>query len=87
MLGKIFLQKAIYAPPTDPEMLALNEGFLSDLAMALARHIPHNTFQAVTNAFAAYYLVLTMMLAGRLNNAAESVAFFRELIRVQAKGW
>ena len=43
-LGKIFLQKAIYAPPTDPEMLALNEGFLSDLAMALARHIPHNTF-------------------------------------------
>ena len=39
----------------------------------------------MTNAFAAYYLVLTMMLAGRLNNATEAVAFFRELIRVQVK--
>ena len=86
-LGKVFLQNAIYAQADDPEMLTVNEGFVAQLSIYLAPHVGTEAFQAAGNVFAAYYLVLTMMLAGRLPDVTASVAFFREMVKTQSRGW
>ena len=86
-LGKIFIQQAVYASAEDPEMLALNEGFIAQLSLLLMPHVSEGQIQAASNAFAAYFLVLTMMLAGRLGGPEEASVLYRELIRAQAKGW
>ena len=86
-LGRIFVQQAIYADANDPEMLALNEGFIAQLVLLLAPNVPEDTLQAASNAFAAYFLVLTMLLAGRITTPEEAVRLFRELLHTQQKGW
>ena len=86
-LGKVFLQNAIYAQADDPEMLTVNEGFVAHLSVYLAPYVGNEAFQAAGNVFAAYYLVLTMMLAGRLPDVDASVAFFREMVKTQSRGW
>ena len=85
-LGRVFLQQAIYAPPTDPEMARLNEGFIGEIAVLLTPHAGGRAFFAAGNAFAAYYLVLTSMLAGK-TDAVGAAALFRELVEVQRLGW
>lgn len=86
-LGKIFLQNAIYANASDPEMMALNEGFVGQLAMCLMPYAGDACVPAASNVFAAYYLVVTMMLAGRLDGPDAASSLLRELVRAQAAGW
>ena len=86
-LGRIFLQQAIYAPVEDQEMATLNEGFIADLAILLMPRAGMAAALAASNVFAAYYLVVTMLLAGRLPSPEDASAVFRELVRAQAAGW
>ena len=86
-LGRIFLQQAIYASKDDPEMAALHEGFIASLAVLLMPRAGMGAALAASNVFGAYYLTLTMLLAGRLSTSQDACAVFRELVRAQASGW
>lgn len=85
-LGRVFLHQAAFAPPTDPEMVQLNEGFIGALSELLAPHVGQRAFFAAANAFAAYYLTLSGMLSGRAD-VAMTIAMFRSLLVAQRDGW
>jgi len=85
-LGRVFLQQAIYASPTDPEMVALNEGFIARIALTLSPWAGLNAMHVSLNVFAAYHTVLTMLLGGRLDDR-QAARMLRDLVRVQRKGW
>lgn len=86
-LGRLFLQQATYAPATDPEMIALSEGFVARLGLVLAPHAGLHAVHAALNVFAAYYTVLTMLLGGRIPDAGQASGMLRDLVTVQRAGW
>lgn len=86
-LGRVFLQTVAFRLDTDDVLRALNEGFVTRLAVPLVPHAGFGAIAAATNVFAAYYLVLTAMLAGRIDGAPAARQMLRELVKVQARGW
>jgi len=86
-LGRIFLSEVVYADPSDPELVALNEGFIAQISALLAPHAGAGALSAAMNVFASYYTVLTMLLAGRLLDVASASHLFRDLVRTQQQGW
>lgn len=85
-LGRIFLDAAVYAQQ-DAELAAINVGFVQDIAAMLLPHAGGGAFLAATNVFAAYYLVLSMMLSGQLGGPEQAGQLLGELVRVQSRGW
>lgn len=86
-LGRVFLQQVMFDASETAEMRDLNEGFLAALTARLVPVAGAAALPAALNAFAAYYTVLTMLLAGRLPHVASAVALHRTLVRAQADGW
>jgi AcrR family transcriptional regulator len=86
-LGRIFLQQVMFDPGTEPEQRALNEGFIGALALRLQPHAGAEALSAAMNVFAAYLVVLTMLLADRLPSVDSAEHLFRDLLRTQARGW
>lgn len=86
VLGRVFLQQAVYASSDDPEMTQLNEGFVAQIAVLLGAEAGDRAFFAATSVFAAYYFVLTAMLAGRTEPMGARM-LFRELVVHQRRGW
>ena len=86
-LGRLFLQQATYAPPNDPEMVALSEGFVARIAMFLSPHAGLYALHAAINVFAAYHTVLTMLLGGRIADVSAAEHMLRDLLTVQISGW
>jgi TetR/AcrR family transcriptional regulator, cholesterol catabolism regulator len=86
-LGRLFLQQATYAPPDDPEMVALSEGFVARIALFLSPHAGLYALHAAINIFAAYHTVLTMLLGGRIADASAAELMLRDLVSVQMSGW
>lgn len=87
-LGRIFLQQAIYARSADdPELQGLNEGFIARLSLLVGPHAGLGAMHAAMNVFGAYYLVLTMLLAGRLHTTDQAEQLLRGLVQQQRRGW
>ena len=86
-LGRLFLQQATYAPASDPEMVALSEGFVARIGLILAPHAGLQALHAAVNVFAAYHTVLTMLLGGRIPDARRAESMLRDLVEVQMSGW
>lgn len=86
-LGRVFLTRVMFEDGSDPDSRALNEGFVTQIAMRLLPHAGDAALTAAVNVFAAYYTTLTLLLAGRVPDVASAVVFFRDLVRAQAAGW
>ena len=68
-------------------MQSLNEGFIAQLTLLLMPHVKAAHLQVATNVFSAYYMVLTMMLAQRIDGPEQASMLFRELVQAQKGGW
>lgn len=85
-LGRVFLQAVMFEAQADDEMRQLNEGFVAQLAVLLAPY-SSNALSAGMNVFAAYYTVLTMLLASQLPDVDAAVQVLRGLVAAQRDGW
>jgi len=87
-LGRVFLTTVMFEQDAgDAELQALNEGFIGQLATLLAPSAGAEALPAALSVFSAYYAVLTMLLAGRLPDEPSALHLFRQLLRVQQRGW
>ena len=86
-LGRVFLQRLMFEDDSDPELRALNEGFIGQIAILVAPWAGLDALPAALNVFAAYYTALTMLLAERLPDVDATLTLFRQLIRTQVRGW
>ena len=85
-LGRLFLQAVMYQNSQDPRMQALNELFVARLGLLFAGHTD-DPYTTGINVFAAYYAVLTMLLAERLPDPEAAVSMLRALVGAQRRGW
>lgn len=86
-LARVYLQKIIYAPPDDPSMVPLFEGFIASLAMVIDKHTSGPSLLIASNVFAAYYICLTGMLGNRIPGPETACEMFRAMLTVQKQGW
>ncbi len=86
-LGRVFLRSVMFRNDEDPELKALNEGFIAQIVMLVEPFAGHDALAAALNVFAAYYTALTMLLAGRLPDIDTTLTLFRQLVRTQVRGW
>lgn len=85
-LGRLFLQAVMFQNSVDPGLIALNEGFVARLGLLFAAHTS-DPFSTGMNLFAAYYAVLTMLLAERLPDTDAAVSLLRAMVAAQRRGW
>jgi AcrR family transcriptional regulator len=86
-LGRIFLQAAVFDGADDPEVVALNTGFIGEIAGVIGRWSGHDSMLAAANVFAAYYLVVTGLLNGQLPDVPAARATLAGLVSLQVTGW
>jgi len=85
-LGQVFLTSVVFATVDEPALVEVTDGFIARLAGALMQWTPDGGMAAF-NAFAAYYLVLTSLLAGRYPSTEVAFTLFESMLRTQQQGW
>jgi AcrR family transcriptional regulator len=86
-LGRVFLQSVMFRDDADPELKALNEGFIAQIALLVGPWAGVDALSAALNIFAAYFTALTMLLGGRLPDVDATTDLFRQLVWAQVNGW
>ena len=85
-LGRVFLEAVTFAGDSEPELRAVTESFIGQLALMVGDHTD-NAMASSFNIFAAYFAALTGFLAGRITTLEALKQLFRVLIVEQRKGW
>ena len=85
-LGRVFVQTVAF-DNEGVDLKEFNEGFIAALSARLAPHAPTTAPVAATNVFAAYYLVLSLVLNHTITDPDAATAALLHLVAAQRQGW